>query len=79
MIFRRGDDVVITEGAGSSRGRIVTSYGPSGPRGDSGAAVHGGSPNDPGLPVTDAMITSGNIPRPDGGTEPPAVPFTVSP
>ncbi|WP_440902342.1 RHS repeat-associated core domain-containing protein [Actinosynnema sp.] len=33
LIFRQGDDVLITEGPGSKAGQLVTSYGPSGPRG----------------------------------------------
>lgn len=71
LIFRQGDDIVITEGPGSRAGQLVTSYGPSGPRGDSGAAIFGGSPSDPGRPITHEMITEGRIPTPDGSTLPP--------
>ncbi|MBV9257827.1 MAG: hypothetical protein JO215_07395 [Ktedonobacteraceae bacterium] len=63
---------MVTEGPGSGRGSVVTSYGPGGPRGNSGAEVLGGSPSDPGLPVTDDMITKGRIPRPGGESIPPA-------
>jgi RHS repeat-associated protein len=73
FIFRQGDDVVITEGPGSRAGQLVTSYGPSGPRGDSGAAIFGGSPSDPGLPVTHDQIVNGTVPTPSGETLPPAV------
>ncbi|MFI9385727.1 hypothetical protein [Kutzneria sp. NPDC052558] len=65
---------MITEG-GSKRGRVITSYGPSGPRGESGAAIFGGKPTDPGLPVTHDMIVQGKIPSPNGDTLPPAVPI----
>ncbi len=73
FVFLKGGNIVVTEGAGSGRGSIVTSYGPSGARGTSGATILGGSPNDPGEPVTDAMITKGTIPRPGGDTIPPAI------
>jgi hypothetical protein len=74
-VFRKGDNVVITEGVGSRRGQVVTSYGPAGPRGDSGAAVFGGKPADPGLPITDEMIVGGRVQRPEGGFEAPAIPI----
>jgi RHS repeat-associated protein len=73
FIFLKGEDIVITEGPGSSAGQLVTSYGPSGPRGPSGAAIFGGAPTDPGLPITHSAIVNGTIPTPDGGTLPPAV------
>ena len=73
LIFHQGEDVVITEGPGTRAGQIVTSYGPSGPRGESGASIFGGSPTDPGLPNTADMITGGTVPKPDGGFMPPAV------
>lgn len=72
FIFRKGNNIVVTEGAGSGRGSMVTSYGPAGPRGSSGAASLGGSPTDPGAPVTDDMIINGTIPDTGGGTLPPA-------
>ncbi|GER89883.1 hypothetical protein KDW_40450 [Dictyobacter vulcani] len=49
--------------------------GPSGPRGDSGSSIYGGSSSDPGLPVTDDMIRKGQIPTTGGGTFPPAIPL----
>ena len=52
--------------------QCCTSYGPSGPRGKSGAAIFGGSPTDPGMPVTHEDILSG-IKQPGGGTFPPAI------
>ena len=36
FVFRQGDNVAVTEGPGSSVGKLVTSYGPAGPRGESG-------------------------------------------
>ena len=63
---------MIVESKGSSKGNIITSYGPSGPRGKSGAAIFGGSPTDPGMPVTHEDILSG-IKQPGGGTFPPAI------
>ncbi len=75
FIFLKGSNIVVTEGTGSNRGSIVTSYGPDGPRGTSGAASLGGSPNDPGLPVTQDMIIKGTIPTPGGDTIPPAIPI----
>ncbi len=77
LMFHKGENVVITHGndSGSIKGQVLTSYGPDGPRGDSGAAIFGGSPTDPGMPVTADMITNGEIPRPDGTTFPPATPI----
>ena len=63
---------MIVESKGSSKGNIITSYGPSGPRGKSGAAIFGGSPTDPGMPVTHEDILSG-IKQPGGGKFPPAI------
>ncbi len=72
FIFHKGQDIVITEGQGAKAGQVVTSYGPSGPRGESGASIYGGDPSDPGLPLTPEMITNGEIPTPSGGKIPPA-------
>jgi hypothetical protein len=72
FIYRKGNDIVITEG-GSKNGQIVTSYGPSGPRGESGATALGtGKPTDPGAPITHEMIVNGEIPTPKGETLAPA-------
>jgi hypothetical protein len=72
LIYRKGDNVVIVESGGSSKGNVITSYGPDGARGNSGAAIFGGSPSDPGMPVTHDAIVNGNIPTPSGETMPPA-------
>ncbi|MFD7921629.1 putative T7SS-secreted protein [Streptomyces sp. NPDC059740] len=72
LIYRQGEDIVITEGKGSKAGNLITSYGPSGPRMESGAKALGGSPSDPGLPVTHDDIVKGRIPAPGGTTLPPA-------
>jgi RHS repeat-associated protein len=76
LIFYKDGNMVVTE-TGTRRGQVITSYGDKGPRGESGAAIFGGSPADPGLPINPADIEAGNIPRPDGGTLPPAVPLTI--
>jgi hypothetical protein len=73
FIFVKDGNMVFTEGVGSQRGRVVTSYGPGGPRGESGAAARGGSPGDPHPPVTHDEITGGTLPDTDGGTLPPAI------
>jgi hypothetical protein len=73
LIFQQGEDIVLTEGPGSRVGQIFTSYGPSGSLGDSGAAIYGGSPGDPGVPISKEMITEGWIPDTNGGWLPPAV------
>ena len=75
LTFRKGGDVVIVSGnpAAAQKGQVITAYGPSGPRGDSGAKIFGGSPSDPGLPITDSMITNGTIPKPDGGFLPKSI------
>lgn len=72
LTYKKGDDVVITEGKGSVKGQVVTSYGPSGPQGKSGAAIFGGEATDAGRPVTHEMITQGKVPVPNGDFEPPA-------
>lgn len=72
VIFQHQGDVVITE-TGAQRRQVLTSYGPSGPRGESGAAALGGSPTDPGLPITEEMIVKGQIPIPGGGFVPAGV------
>ena len=75
LIFRKGTDIVVTDGPGSGQGQVVTAYGPSGILGDSGARAYPGSlPGDPGRAVTHEMIVSGTVPkgRIGGGYEPPA-------
>ena len=73
LIFADSEgNVVVTEGTGSARGNILTSYGPKGPRGESGAATLGGNASEPGEPVTHDMIVNGQVPAP-GGYLAPAV------
>ncbi|MEU2428189.1 putative T7SS-secreted protein [Streptomyces sp. NPDC007861] len=72
LMFHQGEDIVIMESKGGGRGNVVTSYGPSGPKNDSGAAAWGGSPEDPGPPVTREQIVEGRIPNTKGGYLPPA-------
>lgn len=73
LIFQKDGNMVIVEGQGAKAGQVVTSYGKSGPRGESGAAIYGGSPTQPGKPVTKEMIEQGKIPNPKGGTLAPGV------
>ncbi|WP_435881608.1 DUF6531 domain-containing protein [Streptomyces xanthochromogenes] len=75
LIFHKGEDIVVMESKGGKSGNVITSYGPSGPKNDSGAAAWGGSPTDPGPAVTRDMIVEGKIPTPKGGTLPPATPL----
>ncbi|WP_237385860.1 RHS repeat-associated core domain-containing protein [Xenorhabdus sp. Sc-CR9] len=79
IIFAKDGDIVIFAGnkTGAYKGQAITAYGPSGPRGNSGAAIHGGSPNDPGLPITSDMIINGKISKPDGGFLPAAHPVSL--
>ncbi|MCY0928744.1 DUF6531 domain-containing protein [Streptomyces sp. H27-H1] len=73
LIFHQGEDIMIMESKKGGAGNVVTSYGPSGPKNDSGAAAWGGSPDDPGPPVTRDMIVEGRIPKSKGdGFLPPA-------
>ncbi|MFJ9665529.1 hypothetical protein ACIRPP_13065 [Streptomyces sp. NPDC101219] len=39
LIFRHGEDIVVAEGRGAGAGNVITAYGPSGIRGDSGASA----------------------------------------
>lgn len=66
LIFRKGSDIVVVEGPGSGQGNVITGYGPSGIRGESGAAALGGAASDAGAPITDAMIKNGTIPVAEG-------------
>ncbi|MFD7704169.1 putative T7SS-secreted protein [Streptomyces caelestis] len=72
LIFRQGEDIVVTHGPGSEAGQAITAYGPSGTRGESGATALGGRPTDPGGPITHQDIVEGKIPSKDGFM-PPAV------
>ncbi|MDX6363061.1 MAG: hypothetical protein QOC85_2071, partial [Streptomyces sp.] len=66
LIFRQGEDVVVTRGGGSGPGNAVTAYGPSGIKGESGAQALGGLPTDAGGPITHADILEGRIPAKNG-------------
>lgn len=76
LIFYKEGNVVVTE-TGSRRGQVVTSYGDKGPKGESGAAIFGGNPSDPGPAINPADISSGNVPTPSGGTLPPATELSI--
>jgi hypothetical protein len=74
VIVRQGDDIVVLDGKGATKGHIQTSYGPRGPLNDSGAKAYPGSlPTDPGKPITHDMIVNGGIPDGNGGFLAPAV------
>jgi len=72
FVFHKDGDIVVAHGKGAAQGNLITSYGQSGPRGDGGAAVYGGSPSDPGVAITPDMIKNGQVPPPDGSFIPPA-------
>ncbi|MQS39020.1 putative T7SS-secreted protein [Streptomyces katsurahamanus] len=72
LTFRQGEDIVVTKGPGAGAGDVITGYGPSGIKGESGAKALGGSADDPGAPVTHEAIVNGEIPSSRGGTMPPA-------
>ncbi len=53
IFWKYPGDVVVTEGLSTRQGQLITSFGPSGPRGTSGVkALGGGKPEDPGNPIT---------------------------
>ncbi|WNG39371.1 hypothetical protein F0U61_41180 [Archangium violaceum] len=62
LIYRQGGDIVVVDGPGSGNGQVITGYGSSGIRAESGARALGGAPTDLGTPVTHEMITGGTIP-----------------
>ncbi|MFJ1618522.1 putative T7SS-secreted protein [Streptomyces sp. NPDC088251] len=66
LIFRQGEDIVVTHGPGSQAGQAITAYGSSGIKGESGATALGGKATDPGAPVTHEDIVRGRIPSKDG-------------
>ncbi|MGW0469484.1 putative T7SS-secreted protein [Streptomyces sp. NPDC003027] len=66
LIFRQGEDVVVTRGGGAGAGNAITAYGPSGIKGDSGAKALGGLPTDPGGPITHTDVVEGRIPSKNG-------------
>ncbi|WP_370416076.1 putative T7SS-secreted protein [Streptomyces fradiae] len=74
LIFRQGEDVVVTKGVGSQAGQAITAYGPSGVLGESGATAvgNGAKATDIGRPITHEDIVEGRIPGKNGNM-PPAV------
>jgi hypothetical protein len=72
LVFRRCEDIVVTDGPGNTQGQAITAYGPPGVKGESGAEALGGSPTDPGSPVAHEDIVEGRIPG-KNGCMPPAV------
>lgn len=72
LIFRKGEDIVVTKGPGAGAGDVITGYGPSGKKGESGAKALGGSPDDPQPPVTHEDIVNGRIRDTKGGHLPAA-------
>jgi len=77
VIFRKGDNIVIADGKGATKGHVVTSYGPAGPLGPTGVDAYPGSkPDDPGRPVTHEMLINGQVPNGKGGFIAPAVQLT---
>jgi hypothetical protein len=71
-IFRRGEGIALRKGPGAGAGDVITGYGPSGVKGESGAKAVGGAADAPGPPVTHGDIVNGNVPSSRGGTMPPA-------
>ncbi|MEU8971570.1 RHS repeat-associated core domain-containing protein [Streptomyces monashensis] len=72
LIFRQGEDIVVVKGPGAGAGDVITGYGPSGVKGESGAKALGGNADDPGGPITHDDIVNGRIPSDRGGTLPAA-------
>jgi RHS repeat-associated protein len=66
LIFRQGDDVVVTRADRVGAGNVITAYGSSGIKGPSGAEALGGSPSDPGAPITHSDVVEGRIPAKNG-------------
>ncbi|MCS0604628.1 DUF6531 domain-containing protein [Streptomyces sp. LP11] len=66
FIYRKGNDIAVVYGPGSKQGQLITAYGESGIKGESGAKALGGSATDSGAPVTHEDIVQGRIPTEDG-------------
>ncbi|MCT4353742.1 RHS domain-containing protein [Streptomyces sp. Je 1-79] len=66
LIFRQGEDIVVTKGGGAGAGNAITAYGPSGIKGESGVKALGGLPTDPGGPITHTDVVEGRIPAKNG-------------
>ncbi|NUR27424.1 MAG: RHS repeat-associated core domain-containing protein, partial [Catenulispora sp.] len=76
VIFRKGDDIVVMDGKGATKGHIVTSYGPSGVAGPTGVKAYPHlnlKETDPGPPITHDMLINGQVPNGKGGFLAPAV------
>lgn len=70
FIFRKDNDIAVVYGPGAKQGQAITAYGESGIKGESGARALGGSPSDPGKPVTHEDIVEGRIPGKFGNLAP---------
>ncbi|WP_143011585.1 hypothetical protein [Chitinophaga filiformis] len=66
LIYLKDGDIVVMEATKSARGNVITAYGKSGVKGESGAAALGGKAEDAGEAVTDLIITEGKIPAKKG-------------
>ncbi|MER6780930.1 MULTISPECIES: putative T7SS-secreted protein [unclassified Streptomyces] len=66
LIFRQGEDIVVTTGGPPGAGNAITAYGPSGVLGESGAKATGGLPTDRGNPITHEDVVEGRIPAKQG-------------
>ncbi|MGW9368609.1 putative T7SS-secreted protein [Streptomyces xanthophaeus] len=71
LIFRQGEDIVVVRADRMGAGNVITAYGSSGIKGPSGFEALGGSPSDPGGPITHADVVEGRIPG-KTGHQPPA-------
>ncbi|MFE1955468.1 putative T7SS-secreted protein [Streptomyces sp. NPDC059524] len=70
FIYRKDNDIAVVYGPGSKQGQAITAYGESGIKGETGAKALGGSPSDPGKPVTHEDIVEGRIPGKFGNLAP---------
>lgn len=70
FLFRKDNDIAVVYGPGAKQGQAITAYGESGIKGDSGAKALGGSPSDPGKPVTHEDVVEGRIPGKFGNLAP---------
>ncbi|CAM5621005.1 hypothetical protein SAVIM338S_05814 [Streptomyces avidinii] len=66
LIFRQGEDIVVVRADNIAPGNVITAYGSSGIKGPSGFEALGGSPSDPGAPITHTDVVEGRIPAKNG-------------
>ncbi|MEU0149996.1 putative T7SS-secreted protein [Streptomyces sp. NPDC006288] len=66
LIFRKGEDIVVTRADRTGAGNVITAYGSSGIKGASGAEALGGLPTDPGAPIMHIDVVEGRIPAKNG-------------